>query len=133
MEVNEQKRQKFMENASKRVNNVMHNIQILEPMARSNTYDFTRNDVEEMFAAMQETLDNTKAEFIRKLEGSAKSERKAFSFGQSKVVNALENKFVDSVETIVNSANTVSENLNENVSEVNNIEEVAGNIENITE
>ena len=33
MEVNEEKRNKFMEYAGKRVNNVMHDIQILEPMA----------------------------------------------------------------------------------------------------
>lgn len=105
MEVNEQKRQKFMENASKRVNNVMHNIQILEPMARSNTYDFTKADVEEMFAAMQETLDNTKAEFIRKLEGSAKAEKKAFVFGQFKsaantIAEAVENNSGNVVENI---------------------------------
>jgi len=109
MEINEQKRQKFMENASKRVNNVMHNIQILEPMARSNTYDFTKADVEEMFAAMQETLDNTKAEFIRKLEGSAKSERKAFSFGQASVTNAIDNTTVASA---VNTAEEVTEEVN---------------------
>ena len=65
MEINEEKRQKFMENAGKRVNNVMHDIQILEPMARSNSYDFTKDDVEEMFTAMQETLDNAKQEFYR--------------------------------------------------------------------
>ena len=110
MEINEQKRQKFMENASKRVNNVMHNIQILEPMARSNTYDFTRNDVEEMFTAIQETLDNTKAEFIRKLEGSAKAERKAFAFGQSNVINTIENKVMDNTANAVENAieNTVN-------------------------
>ena len=44
MEINEEKRQKFMENAGKRVNNVMHDIQILEPMARSNSYDFTKEN-----------------------------------------------------------------------------------------
>ena len=44
MEVNEEKRQKFMENAGKRVNKVMHDIQILEPMARSNSYDFTKEE-----------------------------------------------------------------------------------------
>lgn len=120
MEINEQKRQKFMENASKRVNNVMHNIQILEPMARSNTYDFTRNDVEEMFAAMQETLDNTKAEFIRKLEGSARAERKAFSFGQKNVVDTLENKVMDSVASAMDNAAGVAE-------------EVIGEVDNITE
>lgn len=125
MEINEQKRQKFMENASKRVNNVMHNIQILEPMARSNTYDFTRNDVEEMFAAMQETLDNTKAEFIRKLEGSARVERKAFSFGQSNVINTLENKVSDSVTNAMDNAAEVSE--------AGVAEDVVGEVDNITE
>ena len=52
MEVNEENRQKFMEYAAKRVNNVMHDISILEPMARSNSYDFTRADVDEMFNAI---------------------------------------------------------------------------------
>ncbi len=64
MEVNEEKRNKFMEYAGKRVNNVMHDIQILEPMARSNAYDFTKEDVEEMFNAMQETLNEAKEEFV---------------------------------------------------------------------
>lgn len=81
MEVNEEKRAKFMEFAGKRVNNVLHDIQILEPMARSNSYDFTKQDVEEMFAAMQETLNNAKVEFDKKFEEKAKSERKTFSFG----------------------------------------------------
>ena len=49
MEVNEEKRKKFMEYAGKRVNNVLHDMQILEPMARSNAYDITKEDVEEMF------------------------------------------------------------------------------------
>lgn len=80
MEVNQEKRNKFMENAGKRVNNVMHDIQILEPMARSNVYDFTKEDVEMMFNAMQESLDTAKAEFYKKFEEKAKSERKVFSF-----------------------------------------------------
>ena len=81
MEVNVEKRQKFMENAGKRVNKVMHDIQILEPMARSSVYDFTKADVEEMFGAMQEALDTAKEEYIKKFEGKAKAERKMFSFG----------------------------------------------------
>ena len=83
MQVNEEKRKKFMEYAGKRVNNVLHDIQILEPMSRSASYDFTRQDVEEMFAAMQETLNNTKAEFEKKFEEKARSEKKVFSFGNS--------------------------------------------------
>ena len=81
MEVNEQKRQKFMENAGKRVNNVIHDIEILEPMARSNNYDFTKEDVEEMFDAMHEALDVAKEEFYKKFEGKARGEKKAFTFG----------------------------------------------------
>lgn len=85
MEVNEEKRKKFMEFAGKRVNNVMHDIQILEPMARSNSYDFTKEDVEEMFFAMQESLNNAKAEFDKKFEEKTRAERKVFSFGSTPV------------------------------------------------
>ena len=85
--VNEEKRKKVMEYAGKRVNNVMHDIQILEPMARSNSYDFTKQDVEEMFTAMQETLDTAKEEFYRKFEEKSKATKKVFSFGNSSVSN----------------------------------------------
>ena len=81
MEINEEKRQKFMESAGKRVNNVMHDIQILEPMARSNVYDFTKEDVEQMFSAMQATLESTKSEFDKRFEEKARQEIKTFSFG----------------------------------------------------
>lgn len=80
MEVNEEKRKKFMEFAGKRVNNVCTDIKILEPMARSNAYDFTKEDVEKMFYAMQESLNSTKAEFEKKFEEKARAERKVFSF-----------------------------------------------------
>ena len=75
MEVNEEKRAKFMENAGKRVNKVMHDIQILEPMARSSVYDFTKEDVEEMFGAMQSTLNDVRAEFNKKFEEKARNEK----------------------------------------------------------
>ena len=83
MEVNEEKRQKFMENAGKRVNKVMHDIQILEPMSRSSVYDFTKADVEEMFSAMQEALDNAREEYNKKFEGKTRAEKKVFTFGAS--------------------------------------------------
>ena len=80
-EVNEEKRAKFMEFAGKRVNNVLHDIQILEPMARSNSYDFTKEDVEAMFNAMQESLNDAKEEFYKKFEEKARASKKVFSFG----------------------------------------------------
>lgn len=82
-EVNEEKRTKFMEFAGKRVNNVLHDIQILEPMARSNSYDFTKQDVDEMFDAMQNSLNDAREEFYRKFEEKAKAAKKTFSFGMS--------------------------------------------------
>ena len=88
MEINEEKRKKFMEYAGKRVNNVLHDIQILEPMSRSASYDFTKQDVEEMFTAMQESLNSAKAEFYKKFEEKARSEKKTFVFGATPTVSA---------------------------------------------
>ncbi len=106
MEVNEEKRQKFMEYAAKRVNNVMHDISILEPMARSNSYDFTRADVDEMFNAIQGSLDSVREEYYRKFEAKAKTSKQAFSFGQTKACEVentdvkVEEKPVQTMETV---------------------------------
>lgn len=107
MAINEEKRKKFMEYAGKRVNNVMHDIQILEPMARSNAYDFTKQDVEEMFAAMQESLDVAKEEFYKKFEEKTRAERKSFSFGASPVVEVttVEENVIENVEEVVEKNN----------------------------
>lgn len=109
MEVNEEKRIKFMENAGKRVNKVMHDIQILEPMARSSVYDFTKSDVEEMFLAMQESLNTAKAEFEKKFEEKTKAERRLFSFGTN-ATPVVENNTV--TQNVVQAQNdTVVENM----------------------
>ena len=105
-EVNEEKRNKFIENAGKRVNNVLHDIQILEPMAWSNTYDFTKKDIEEMFSAMEETLKEAKEEFYKKFEEKQKAVKKVFSFGSSKLT-------VEPVEEIVEEQVQNIEDINE--------------------
>lgn len=106
-QVNEEKRKKFMEYAGKRVNNVLHDIQILEPMARSNTYDFTRKDVEDMFSAMQETLNDAKEEFNKKFDEKAKAEKKTFSFG----ANIQEESTIETIsEEPINGEVSLSEN-----------------------
>lgn len=104
-EINEEKRNKFMEFAGKRVNNVLHDIQILEPMARSSAYDFTKQDVDEMFNAMQETLNEAKEEFYKKFEEKAKATKKVFSFGnvtKSSESNNVEEDFTEDNEQINN-------------------------------
>ena len=107
MEVNEEKRNKFMEYAGKRVNNVMHDIQILEPMARSNAYDFTKEDVEEMFNAMQETLNDAKAEFDKTFEEKARAEKKVFTFGTSKTTTKINETVDNSVSSEVAAASKI--------------------------
>ena len=97
--VNEEKRNKFIDFAGKRVNNVLHDIQILEPMARSNNYDFTRADVDAMFNAMQETLNEARAEFDKKFEEKARAEKKVFSFGAAPVVEESVEEVVEEVVT----------------------------------
>ena len=50
----------------------------------------TKEDVEEMFTAMQDALDSAKEEFNKKFEGRAKAERKMFSFGTNPVSKETE-------------------------------------------
>ena len=123
MEINEEKRQKFIEFAGKRVNNILHDIQVLEPMSRSNSYDFTKKDLEEMFTAMQECLDSTKEEFYKKFEEKeAKSARKTFSFGATKIpqnevndVDVAPQQFDSSATEINNNIDNSANNIVENV------------------
>ncbi len=114
-EVNEEKRNKFIENAGKRVNNVLHDIQILEPMARSNTYDFTKQDIEEMFSAMEETLKEAKEEFYKKFEEKQKAVKKVFSFGSKKID-------VEPVKEIIDIEEQV-QNIEEDIKEIESTEE----------
>ena len=119
MEINEEKRNKFMEYAGKRVNNVLHDIQILEPMSRSNSYDFTKQDVEEMFNAMEESLNNVKVEYYKKFEEKARTDKKVFSFGASNIVKATNNESVVNNELnneeVVDSNNEMETVNNENI------------------
>lgn len=117
-EINEEKRAKFIDNAGKRVNNVLHGIQILEPMARSNVYDFTKQDVDEMFEAMQCALNDAKDEYYKKFEEKAKSAKKVFSFGNT--VKQEENVQTESENQIQNLANI--ESINKNIDDANQIQ-----------
>lgn len=108
--VNEEKRKKFVEYAGKRVNNVLHDIQILEPMARSNSYDFTRKDVEDMFNAMQETLNEAKEEFNKKFDEKARAEKKVFSFSNDVSEEFPENSFTSNEEANLNDEINSQEN-----------------------
>ena len=68
-------------------------------MARSNSYDFTREDVEKMFTAIQNTLDTVKEEYNKKFEQKAKSEKKLFSFDDVTVPSQENESNVEEVAT----------------------------------
>lgn len=70
--MNEEKREKFMEIAEKRINNCIHDIEILRPMAKSSNYDYTKEDVESMFLAIEGTLNSVKEEYLMKFEKQGK-------------------------------------------------------------
>lgn len=107
--VNEEKRKKFVEFAGKRVNNVLHDIQILEPMARSNSYDFTRKDVDDMFNAMQETLNEAREEFNKKFDEKARTEKKIFSFSSDIVADEIsDNSDTLNIETKTDTNNEIN-------------------------
>ncbi len=108
-EVNEEKRNKFVEYAGKRVNNVLHDIQILEPMARSNSYDYTKQDIEEMFGAMQEALNDAKEEFYKKFEEKQKAAKKVFTFGSTTTSQTAH--IVEETETVEKTENEANEDI----------------------
>ena len=117
-EVNEEKRKKFIEYAGKRVNNVLHGIQILEPMARSNTYDFTRKDVEDMFNAMQTSLNDAREEFERKFNEKSKAEKKLFSFASEVTQEAtpvVAGSVIGTEEVVESSIESVVEDISKDV------------------
>ena len=64
-------------------------------MARSNSYDFTRKDVDDMFNAMQETLNEAKEEFNKKFDEKARAEKKVFSFSSDIVSEEVSNNNLD--------------------------------------
>ena len=83
--INQEKREKFMEIAEKRVNNIIHDIEILKPMAGSTNYDYTKEDIDNMFEAILQCVTDCKSEYIRKIEGKQTKERKSFSFVNSNI------------------------------------------------
>ena len=123
--VNEEKRKKFIEYAGKRVNNVLHDIQILEPMARSSTYDFTRKDVEDMFNAMQETLNDAKEEFNKKFDERARVSKKTFAFAVDTTAETSAQE-VSSVQNVVPVEESVSidEPITEEVPEAVDLDDI---------
>ena len=72
---NEEKNAKFKEEAGKRMELICKQVDTLKKIASKKSVDYSKEDVEKMFAYLQKDLDACKAEFDKKFEGA-----KSFDF-----------------------------------------------------
>lgn len=71
------KAEKFVELASKRVNATIGRIRLLKNLANKNSYSYTESQVEKIFTALQEELDEVRDSFSATEE---KAKSSGFSF-----------------------------------------------------
>lgn len=57
------KRQKFVDLAESRVNKTIKDLRLVGNLSNRNSYDFTDDDVRQMFRALQKELDSAKGRF----------------------------------------------------------------------
>ncbi len=67
------RRERFLKIASNRTNKIIDDIRLLGNCANENNYEYTMDEVEKMFKAINETLEEAKAKF-----GDTKKERFKF-------------------------------------------------------
>ncbi len=75
MKSNETKRERFVRLAEARTNKILNMLQLLANCANRSTYDYTQEDVDKIFSAIQTQLNETKKAFIN----SSPTEKKRFS------------------------------------------------------
>ena len=89
--VNEEKRKRFMEVAENRVQNIIHSLEIIDPMGRSNNYDYTEADIDLMIGAIRESTDSLEKSLKQRLL-NPKTQKKSFSFNVENEVENNENE-----------------------------------------
>ena len=67
------RRERFLKIATNRTNKILDDIRLLGNCSNVNNYEFTKEDVEKMFHAIQEALNEAKSKF-----GNEKKERFKF-------------------------------------------------------
>ena len=70
----ESKRDRFVRIAEARTNKILKQIQLIGNLSKRNVYEYSDDDVEKIFAALEEEIENQKEKF--KQEGK----KKVFSF-----------------------------------------------------
>lgn len=119
-----EKKAKFIQIATPRVNNVKKSIRILSNCSSDN-YDYTEEDINEMFEVLYTSLNETEAKFRERFK-----EDKEFAFPSAKDISLIDDSNYEEKEN----ENEEEENLNENEAEENqNENEEDENKENVEE
>lgn len=87
-----EKQEKFHEIGEKRINNILDSIRIFGNLA-SNSYEFTREEIDAIFSMLQGNLDKTKEKFYTTLDKKIKKEKTSFSFSSIQKENKSVNVF----------------------------------------
>lgn len=66
----ENKRDKFVELAEKRVNNTLKNIQLIGNLANTSNYDYTEEDVRKIFKAIKDEISMCEIKFKNKTKNN---------------------------------------------------------------
>ena len=70
--LSESKRDRFVRIAETRTNKIISMIQLLSNCSNKNTYDYTDQDIQEIFRAIEDELTSCKQKFITKSENRSK-------------------------------------------------------------
>lgn len=70
------KREKFLTIGARRTNTALESIRLVKQLSNTSTYSYTDEEVERMFASLQEALDDARASF----KSEKTSGKKLFSF-----------------------------------------------------
>lgn len=75
------KRAAFVGLATKRTQNVLHQIDVLSKLANSSNYEYSSSDIEAIDAALQAAVTELKATFTKGLEGGHGPKKPTFALG----------------------------------------------------
>jgi hypothetical protein len=78
----ETRHERFVRIATRRTNTIIEKIRILANLSDPRAYEYTTDEVDEMFGAIERELKNSKSTFSRPRSGS-----NSFAFGRNKPTN----------------------------------------------
>lgn len=79
METKNSKRERFEKVASNRVQRILDTLALLQNCANRNNYDYSQEDVDQMFSEINKVLKDTKSAFVNEMN---KATKQGFKFNK---------------------------------------------------